>query len=63
VTRVLLIETIIHFVDRIKQNVKPIAEDDFQKLQSFARKNGETEPLEAFDIPFWQTKHTNEFYK
>ena len=48
---------------RIKASVKPVADEDIKKLESFARKNGFTNSIETYDYLYWSNAHTSQKYK
>lgn len=54
---------IINLNHRIKTNLKPVAEQELAKLQKYSASEGNLTPFEPFDIEFWRTKHTNNYFK
>lgn len=52
------VDNVIDLFDKIKTHLKPIAEQDLEKLQKFSATEGNLTPLDHCDIEFWKTKHT-----
>ena len=47
---------------RIKTNIKPVADESVSKLQKYSSNHGNLTPLEYYDLEYWKTKHTNQYY-
>ena len=54
---------IVFIIIRIKTNLKPVADESLVKLQKYSASEGNLTTFETFDIEFWRTKHTNNYYK
>jgi oligopeptidase A len=48
--------------DRIKANIKPVADESLNKLQKYSANHGNLTPLEYYDLEYWKTKQTNELF-
>jgi Zn-dependent oligopeptidase len=53
---------ILTFIKRIKTNLKPVSDEEFNKLQKYASKQGNMTTLESYDIEYWKTKHTDQYF-
>ena len=56
------LENVIDMFEKIKTNVRPVVDEDFKNLESFANKNGNGQALEGYDIDYWIQKHTSQNY-
>lgn len=56
------VDNVIDMFDKIKTNLKPLADEHLQKLQKFSASEGNLTPLDNCDIEFWRTKHTEKNY-
>lgn len=56
------VDNVIDLFDKIKTNLKPIVDEDLQKLQKFSKSEGNLTPLDNCDVDFWRTKHTQHYY-
>lgn len=56
------VDNVIDLFDKIKTHLKPIADEEMQKLQKFSASEGNLTPLEVYDLEYWKNKHTNHYY-
>jgi len=62
-TSAISVDNVIEVLNKIKTNLKPVAEEDLARLQKYSVNEGNLTPFEAFDVEFWRTKHTNSCFK
>lgn len=56
------VDNVIDLFDKIKTNIKPLAEEDVDKLQKYSSTEGNLTPLEQHDLEYWKEKHTENYF-
>lgn len=57
------VDNVAEMINKIKTNLKPVADESLARLQKFSANEGNLTPFEGFDVEFWRTKYINTQYK
>jgi oligopeptidase A len=57
------VENVLGMIDSLRTKFQPLAEEEMNRLQEFARSEGFTDKLQMWDLPYWRRRHRQHLYK